>query len=83
MGSISSFNCGVKYSLCAIDVFTKYSWVKSLMKQKAKPVLHDLIEILSKSKHNQNNLCVDQGRKLCNKLMQKWMNDNNVLMNLS
>ena len=39
------------------------------MKQKAKPVLYGLIEILSKSKHNPNNLWVDQGGELYNKLM--------------
>ena len=27
MGSLSSFNHGVKY-LCLIDVFTKYVWIK-------------------------------------------------------
>ena len=30
IGSLSSFNCGVKYLLCVIDVFTKYAWVKPL-----------------------------------------------------
>ena len=30
IGSLSSMNCGVKYLLCVIDVFTKYAWVKSL-----------------------------------------------------
>ena len=34
MDSISSFNCSVKYLLLAIDVFTKYAWVKPLVDKK-------------------------------------------------
>ena len=30
MGSLSSKNKNVKYSLCVIDIFTKYAWVKPL-----------------------------------------------------
>ena len=30
MGSLSSFDCGVKYSLWVIDVSIKYVWVKLL-----------------------------------------------------
>ena len=29
---------------------------------------------------NVNQLWTDQGRMFCNKLMQKWLGDNNVLM---
>ena len=36
MGSFSTFNCGVKHLLCAIDVFTKYVWVKPLKDKKVK-----------------------------------------------
>ena len=30
MGSLSSKNKNVKYLLCVIDVFTKYTWAKRL-----------------------------------------------------
>ena len=30
MGSMSSKNQDVKYLLCVIDVFTKYTWIKPL-----------------------------------------------------
>ena len=52
MGPLSSFNCGIKYLLCVIDVFTKYAWVKPLMDKK---VVHGFIEMVSKSKCNQIN----------------------------
>ena len=34
MGSLSSFNCGVKYLLSVINVFTKNTWVKPLRKKR-------------------------------------------------
>ena len=34
IGSLSSFNLGVKYLLCGIDVFTKYAWIKALKEKK-------------------------------------------------
>ena len=60
MGSLSSFNCGVKYLLCVIDVFTKYTWVKALKDKKAKTVLYGFFEILNESGCKPNQLWVDQ-----------------------
>ena len=54
MGSLSSFNCGVKYLLCVIDVFTKYDLVKALEDKKAKTVHYGFIEILNEAKHMSN-----------------------------
>ena len=37
--SLSSENKSVKYLLCVIDVFTKYTWVKPLKNKKGKQFL--------------------------------------------
>ena len=34
MGSLSSKNKNVNYSLCDVDVFSKYAWVKPLKDKK-------------------------------------------------
>ena len=47
MGSLSSKNKNVKHLLLAIDVFTKYTWVKPLKDKKDKKVLHAFIEIVN------------------------------------
>ena len=39
--SLSSKNKSTKYLLCAIDVFTKYAWVKPLKDRKSKIVLNN------------------------------------------
>ena len=44
IGWLSSKNQGVEYSLCVIDVFTKYVWIKPLKDEKTKTVLHDFVE---------------------------------------
>ena len=59
MRSLSSFNRGVKYLLCIIDVLYK-----------VKTVLYDFVERVNKSKRKPNKLWVDQGKEFCNNLMQ-------------
>ena len=83
MGSLSSKNRGVKYLLCAIDVFTKYSWVKPLQDKKPKTVLHGFTEIVNESKYKPHKLWVGQGRKFHNNLMQEWLDDNDILTYLT
>ena len=55
MGSLSSQNRHIKYSLCVIDVFTKYAWVKPLKDRKGKTVLNAFIEIVINLIVNQIN----------------------------
>ena len=80
MESLSSKNKIVKYLLYVIDAFTKYTWVKSLKDKKGKKVLHALIEIVNESDRKANKLWVGQGREFYNKLMKKWLGNNDILM---
>ena len=59
---LSSKNENVKYLLCAIDVFSKYAWVKTLKDKTGKPFLNVFIEIVIESNRKPNKLWVDQGR---------------------
>ena len=80
MGSLSSFNRAIKYLLGVIDVFMKYAWVEPLMDKKAKTVIYGFFEIVNKFKCEPNKLWVDQGREFCNKLLQKCLDNNGILM---
>ena len=77
---LSPYNRGVKYLLCIIDVFTKYACVKPLKDKKGKPVLHGFVETKKESKRKPNKLWVDQRREFYNSPMQKWLDDNDILM---
>ena len=41
------------------------------------------VEIVKKSKHKANKLWVVQGREFYNNLMQKWLDNNVILMNFT
>ena len=66
MDSLFSFNCGVWYLPCVIDIFAKYAWVKRFMDKKAETDVHGFIKIVIKSKRKPDKLGVDQGRKFYN-----------------
>ena len=52
--SLSSKNKNVKYLLCAVDVFSKYTWVKPLNDKKGKRVLNAFIEIINECNRKPN-----------------------------
>ena len=53
---------------------------KSLKDKKGKKGFNTFIEIVNESNCEPNNLWVDQRRELYNKLMQEWLDNNNILM---
>ena len=81
MRSLPSKNKNVKYLLCVTNVFTKYVWIKPLKDKKGKTVLNAFIEVGNESNNRKpNKLYTDQGRELYNKLMQEWLDKNNIFM---
>ena len=56
MGSLSSKNQNVKYLLCAIDIITKYVWVKPLKYKKGKTVFNAFMETVNESNRKPNKL---------------------------
>ena len=79
MGSFSYFIHGVKYLLWVVDDLTKYAWVKPLKEKKVKAVLDGFAETVKESKC-QPKFWVDRGRTFYNNHMQKWLEDNDILM---
>ena len=63
-----------------INVFTNNAWVKPLQDNRDKTILSAFIEIVDESNRKSNKLWIDQGRKLCNKLMQGWLDNNRISM---
>ena len=74
------FNCGGKYLLCLIDLFTTYSWVKPLADKKSKTVPDGFIEIVNQSKLKPNKLYIVLGREFYSNFMQSWLGDNDILL---
>ena len=52
MQSLSKYNKGIKYLLCAIDLFSKYVWVVSIKDKKGTTIVNAFKKIISKRKPN-------------------------------
>ena len=48
MQSLSKYNKGIKYLLCAIDLFSKYAWVIPLKDKKGTSIVNAFKKIISK-----------------------------------
>ena len=66
MQSLSRYNKGFKYLLCAIDLFSKYAWVISIKDKKGTSIVDAFKKIISRGQRKPNKIWVDQGSKLYN-----------------
>ena len=70
MQLISKYNKGIRYHLCAIDLFSKYAFVMPLKDKKGTTIVNAL-SILNNSKRTPNKIWVDQGSEFYNKFFKK------------
>ena len=68
MQSLSKYNKGIKYLLCAIDLFSKYAWVVPIKYKKETSIVSAFKKIISegskaesKGRRKPNKIWVDQG----------------------
>ena len=79
MQSLSKYNKGIKYLLCAIDLFSKYAWVVPLKDKRGISIVNAFQKIISKGR-KPNKIWVDQGSEFYNKLFKKFLKINNIEM---
>ena len=80
MQLLSKFNKGIKYLLCAIDLFSKYAFVVPLKDKKGISIVNAFQSILNKSKRKPNKIWVDKGSEFYNASFKKWLQDNDIVM---
>ena len=56
MQLISKYNKGIKYLLCAIDLFSKYAWVVPLKDKKVVTIANAFQSILDSSERKPNKI---------------------------
>ena len=78
MQLLSKYNKGVKYLLCAIDLFSKYVWVVLIKDKKGTSVVIAFKKIISKRKPSK--LWVDQGSEFYNKSFEDFLKISNIEM---
>ena len=78
MQSLSRYNKGFKYLLCAIDLFSNYAWVIPIKDKKGTSIVNACKKIISKRKPNK--IWVDQGSEFCNNTFKNYLKINNIEM---
>ena len=80
MQSLSRKNNGIKYLLCAIDLYSTYAFVIPLKDKKGISIVNAFDKIIKKSKRKPNKIWVDQGSEFYNCVFKKWLSDNDIIM---
>ena len=80
MQSLSRKNKGIKYLLCAIDLYSKYAFVVPLKDKKGISIVSAFNKIIKQSNRKPNKIWVDQGSEFYNNVFKKWLSDNNIIM---
>ena len=76
MQSVSKYNKGIKYLLCAIDLFSKYTWVIPL-KDKGTSIVNAFQKIIAK-RRKPNKIWVEQGSEFYNQSFKDFLKINNI-----
>ena len=71
MKSLSKYNKGIKYLLCAIDLFSKYAWVIPIKDKKGISIVNAFQKILNESDRRPNKIWVDKGSEFYNNSFKK------------
>ena len=90
MQSLSRKNKGIKYFLCAIYLYSKYAFVIPLKDKKGISIVNAFNKIIKQSNRRAkgtsaqhvkpNKIWVDQGGEFYNKVLEKWLLDNDINM---
>ena len=78
MQSLSRKNKGIKYLLCAIDLYSKYAFVIPLKDKKGISIANAFNKIIKQSNRKPNKIWVDQGGEFYNNVFEKWLSDTNM-----
>ena len=70
MQLISNYNKGIRYLLCAIDLFSKYAWVVPLKDKKGVTIVNAFQSILNNSERSE----------FYNSNFKNWLPENNIEM---
>ena len=82
MQSLSKYNKGIKYILCAIDLFSKYAGLIPIKGKTGVSIVNAFKKIISE-KGKPNKIWVDQGSEFYNNSFKGFLKINNIKMYLT
>ena len=71
MQSLSKYNKGIRYLLCAIDLFSQYAWVVPLKDKKGISIIDAFQKILKESNRKPSKIRINKGREFYNNSFKK------------
>ena len=77
MQSLSKYNNGIKYLLCAIDLFSKYAWIVPLKDKKGISIVNAFQQIILEGR-KPNKIWVNQSGEFYNNLFKRFLKINNT-----
>ena len=87
MQSLSKYNKGIRYLLCAIDLFSKYAWVippkdknGTIIVNAFQKIISKESEAESKGRRKPNKIWVYLGSEFYNASFKKLLKENNIEM---
>ena len=85
MQLVSKFNKGIRFSLCVIDIHSKYAWVVPLKGKKGVAVVNLFQNILDDSTElhsicKPNKIWVNKGSESYDNSFRKWLKVNDIEM---
>ena len=78
MQLISKYNKGIRYLLCAMDLFSKYAWVIPLKDKKGVTIVNAFQSILDRSKRKPSKTWIDQSTEFYNSPSKIWLKENHI-----
>ena len=78
MSLISKFNKGIKYLLCVIDLFSRYSWVIPLKNGNGDSIVEGFRNIFKNSNRKSNKIWVDNGKEFYNNKFKNFLKNNDI-----
>ena len=73
MQSLSKYTKEIKYLLCTINLFSKYSWVFSIKDKKGTSIVNAFKKIISEGRRKPNKIWVDQGSEFYNNSFKDFL----------
>ena len=73
MQSLNKCNKGIKYLLCAIDLFSKYAWNVPIKDKKGSSIVNAFKKIISEGRRKPNKIWVDQGSEFYNNSFKDFL----------
>ena len=81
MQLLSKYNKGIRFLLCAIDIFSKYAWFVPLKDKKGITIVKAFQIILKQSNSRKpNKIWADKGSEFYNAYFKKWLRDNDIVI---